>query len=531
MFSLLPGLFLGIPSNAQVQTAIDSSSIRIGEEIVYRITVDTDTTDIVVFPEGQTFLPLEVIESYKVDTTFEKAKYTLIKKYGLTQFDSGKYTIPGQKVFINERTFVTDSLLVEVRDVPVDTAKQKMFDIKPAISVESPPPDFKKLLYWLLPLLVLGAVVLFLLRRKKKRDEARKELPPYEEAMLALNELDNSNLLKENKSKAFYSQLTEIVKRYLDREVDEAALESTSDELITRLHMHKDAGHFDFDEETIARLDRILKRADLVKFAKMQLEAEQASEDRISIEQIINSTKEAIPEPTEEELLMDAEYALAQLKKRRNRRIIIGVTAGCVTLLVVGIILVSTYGFTYLKDNLIGHPTKELAEGKWVRSEYGIPAVIVETPKVLTRTELPLPAELQQVVTQSETFSYGSLLGNLHIMVNTMRINEQAEINLEEALEGGIRSLEENGATNLVVKKEDFSTNEGIEGRKAYGTFNAVLPSGQQLQKKQHYQIVLFAQKGALQQLVLSYSDDDRYAEDVANRIINSVEIELMKKQ
>ena len=47
----------------QVSTRIDTTSIRIGEEIQYTITVEADSTDLVLFPEGQTFLPLEVIES------------------------------------------------------------------------------------------------------------------------------------------------------------------------------------------------------------------------------------------------------------------------------------------------------------------------------------------------------------------------------------------------------------------------------------------------------------------------------------
>ena len=103
-FLLLP-LFLA----AQVTSSIDSTSIKIGEQITYKIQVETDTTDLVVFPEGQTFMPLEMIESYKIDTAKQDAKYLLIKKYGLTQFDSGAYTIPKQKIVIGDKTFFKDS--------------------------------------------------------------------------------------------------------------------------------------------------------------------------------------------------------------------------------------------------------------------------------------------------------------------------------------------------------------------------------------------------------------------------------------
>ncbi|MGB0950152.1 MAG: hypothetical protein ACPGU0_08625, partial [Marinirhabdus sp.] len=87
-------------------------------------------TALVLFPEGQSFAPLEMIESYKTDTLRKDARYQFIKKYGLTQFDSGTYTIPQQRIVINGKGFNTDSVQVEVRDVAVDTTKQKMFDIK-----------------------------------------------------------------------------------------------------------------------------------------------------------------------------------------------------------------------------------------------------------------------------------------------------------------------------------------------------------------------------------------------------------------
>ena len=117
-------------SFSQVKSSIDSTSIKIGEQILYKIEVESDTTEFVLFPEGQTFQPIELIESFKVDTTKKDAKYYLIKKYGLTQFDSGKYTIPQQKIVIGSKVFKTDSLLVEVNPVLIDTTKQGLYDIK-----------------------------------------------------------------------------------------------------------------------------------------------------------------------------------------------------------------------------------------------------------------------------------------------------------------------------------------------------------------------------------------------------------------
>ena len=528
---LMLALFLGSTALfAQVKSSIDTTLIRIGEEIQYTIEVEADSTALVLFPEGQSFAPLEVIESYKVDTSFAEAKMRLIKKYGLTQFDSGTFRLPAQRVMIDDRAFNTDSSLVEVRDVPVDTTQQKMFDIKPAIEVDGPSLNLTWLLYILLPIIVLGAVAYFIFRRKRLKEERERQLPPYEEAMVALQKLDASEFLNENKSKAYYSSLTEIVKRYLDREVDNTALESTSDEVIERLQLHKDAGSFDFDHDTIQKLADIFKRADLVKFAKMRQEMGQARADRSSIEEIINETKEALPEPTEEELLQNELYAQEQRSKRRFRRLLIGTGSGFLILVITAGVIAATYGWDFLKDNVLGHPTKDLVEGQWYKSEYGIPAVVMETPVVLKRIQVELPEEVRAQIKDNSVFIYGSIIDRFYVVVSTTQLAQPVEVNLEQALESGLANLEKQGAKNLIVKRESFETDKGVKGLKAYGSFEPSDPSIKP-GTKQNYEMLIFGQEMALQQIVIVYSAEDRYSEEMVQRIINSVELEVQDAQ
>jgi hypothetical protein len=526
LFSIL----FSFSSFSQVNSSIDSTKIKIGEEILYTINVQADSTDVVVFPEEQTFAPLEMIESYKTDTTFEASKIRLIKKYGLTQFDSGKYTIPSQRIFINNKPFLTDSIKVIVADVPVDTTKQKMFDIKPAMEVKSPPFDWLSLLYWLVPILLIIGIAIYLFRRKKRKDAAEKQLPPYEEAIVALKTLDNSQLLKENKSKEYYSSLTEIVKRYLDREVDEAALESTSDELITRLMMHKDAGSFDFDLETIRKLDSIFKRADLVKFAKMNQESGQAEVDRKTIEEIINETHEAVPEPTEEELLANQEYLEKLQKKRQRRKWVLGISGVLAAVVLAGVIYGAVTGFDNLKDKVLGNDLRELSEGRWINSEYGNPAVILETPEVLVRAEAPITNADKSAVMGRDFFIYGEMNSPLYIMVSTTQFSQKQNIALETALDAVLDDLEQSGAKNLIVKRDDFETEKGIKGLKAYGEFNVQVSDTKVLKKKSTYELLLFAQKNGLQEVLIVYQDDGKYAEEILKRIEASIELEIAAK-
>ena len=61
-----------------------------------------------------------MIESYKVEATKLDDRFRLIKKYGLTQFDSGTYTIPRQKILIGDYEVFTDSIKVEIKNIEVD---------------------------------------------------------------------------------------------------------------------------------------------------------------------------------------------------------------------------------------------------------------------------------------------------------------------------------------------------------------------------------------------------------------------------
>ncbi len=515
-------LFATAVSFAQVQASIDSTSIKIGEELTYTMTLEADTTDLVVFPEGQQFLPMEVIESYKLDTILDNSRYRFIKRYGLTQFDSGRYTIPAQRVILNNKQLITDTFSVEVRDVVVDTTKQKMFNIKDKIEVDSPPFNFLKLLYWLLPILALiGLVVFILFRRKKLREAQEEDLPPYEEAISALQKLDDSQLLIQNKSKEYYSVLTEIIKRYLDREVDDTALESTTDELIERLSAHKKLGNFDFDPSMIKDLELLLKRADLVKFAKMQQASGQLEADRKTLELIINDTHEAIPEPTEEELLENERYKEAQRKKKVRKIWIIALGSVFIAVVLAIAIGIGVYGYSTVRDFIFGNETRELQEDRWVKSEYGIPSVIVETPEVLVRAEID---KVEQGVKSNDIFTYGNLQDDLYIMITTVQFTGEQKIEPDAAIENGLTNIEQGGASNFIVKKEDFETPNGIGGVRASGTFNIKKGSGF---REQEYQYVVFGQPGALQQIVIVNNKQNLYAKQIVERIINSLEIEL----
>src|SRR5690606_22929935 len=307
----------------KVSVELDTLSLTIGEQLRYTITVETDSTALVHFPEGQTFSPLETVEAILADTLLEKDRMTLQRVYALTQFDSGTYTIPPQIVTIDQEQILTDSFRIEVSDVAVDTTKQKLYDIKQMIEVQRASPSWWRTLLWiLLGLAALGTLVYFLLR-KKPLSQAEKEalLPPYDRALLELKKLENSKYLIEDRYKEYYSELTDIVRLYLEDEVHVSAMESTTGQLMAKLEMLKDAGELKLDDGTLVQFQKILGTADLVKFAKSRPETSAAEQDRRLVEEIVEKTHRAKPEPSMEELILSQEYQEGQARKRRRKRI------------------------------------------------------------------------------------------------------------------------------------------------------------------------------------------------------------------
>lgn len=293
-------LFTVITGYAQtplVKAEIDTTSIRIGEQFNYKITVNE--TENVIIPKLDNLKGLEVVDSLKIDTINNR----LIKKYVLTGFDSGAFYIPRQQIYIRNQAYLTDSLLVNVATVPIDTTKIKKFPIKGIKGEPYQYDDFKTYIYWALAVLLIVITTLyFALKRtdKSTSETAIPKLAPYQEALLNLKLLDEKLLWQNNQVKAYYSELTDIIRNYIERELNIPALEQTTNELVTILTDFSDSKSIVTDKETITKLQKLLQQSDLVKFAKSKPLAIEIESDRKIAEYIVNHIKPVIAEENTE---------------------------------------------------------------------------------------------------------------------------------------------------------------------------------------------------------------------------------------
>jgi len=302
---LLALVLLGAARSAQAQDVqvtakVDSNHIMIGDW--FRLTVDVQhPKDIsVTFPAlPDTFDGFEIVkrEQPTIKQTDQLAMESLT--FTMTSFDSGTHFIPSIPVQYTRQGDTTkcfartSPIPIVVGGIAVDTS-QDIKDVKPPMSV---PITFMDVLPYLLVVIGVAGIfwlVWFIVRKRKRGEPLIPETPPRpaeEVALEALRSLESEKLWQREKVKEYHSQLTDIIRIYIERRFKIPAMESTSDEILSG-----------FTDGMIRReikedLKTILIRADLVKFAKSKPVVQENEESMTLSYQFVEVTTQSVPEP------------------------------------------------------------------------------------------------------------------------------------------------------------------------------------------------------------------------------------------
>ncbi len=280
LFILIPFLLHGQSFKATAK--LDSTNILIGDYLKVHLEVVTPKGTPVIFPQinakviEEAQYPFDWIESSKIDTTYTSLEQILKQTITITAFDSGSYVFPSLPVFSIDSTLLaqTDPLSFTVTTIPVDTTAAYK-DIKGNLTTPLTLHElwlyFKKygFLFLVISLLISAILYLFVkyLKSKKKTKNAEiiKVKPKEKPHIIALNELEklrHKKLWEQGKVKEYYSELTEIIRIYLEGRWEIYAMEMVSSEIIEAL---REIHVLDGDINSLVKMFSI---SDLVKFAK-----------------------------------------------------------------------------------------------------------------------------------------------------------------------------------------------------------------------------------------------------------------------
>lgn len=303
-------VFTGTTALAQVpQAVLDSNTILIGQQthvelsVTYR--VDAGPVNIVWPVVTDTLTSkIPVLHDSHVDTILPDKKndpflFKQLRTLTITSWDSGYWAIPPFTFIINGDTVATQPMLLTVNTVEVDTS-QAIRDIKEIYAVPFSLVDWVKE-HWqwiaggLAAVAILTALFIFLYRRshrpKPPVPEAPKA-PAHLTAFLALEALKQKKLWEQERTKEYYTELTEIIRGYVEHRYGVPAMEQTTDELLTALRLSS------MPTGAQQQLGQILRLADMVKFAKwiaLPVENEQVMASSIKLVQETADTRPDAP--------------------------------------------------------------------------------------------------------------------------------------------------------------------------------------------------------------------------------------------
>lgn len=246
-------------------------TILIGDQLELRFPIEIAEGERVVFePTPNPIVAgVEVISQPKLDTVRSgKGKLELEGRVIITSFDSGTYTLPSFVAYkIREGggvdTLSFDGGVLNVKTIEIDTTTYQPYDIKGQMGY---PITFKEALSWsaLGALLVLFVTLLYRFIKRRRERDAREEAllrePPHIVALRGLEKLEELELWRSDQ-KLYFSDMTELLRGYIEYRYNFGALEMTSAEIVERLRGEIERGERE-------ELDSLFRLADLVKFAK-----------------------------------------------------------------------------------------------------------------------------------------------------------------------------------------------------------------------------------------------------------------------
>lgn len=258
--------------DVRVQASVDSASYRIGDWIEVRVEAEMPEGSVIAGPgTGDSLGRFEVLSTTAGEQRVENGRLRQSFVVRLTTFEPGDTVIPAIPF---HGTSSADGIVAATQPIPVTITTIEMAeeaelkDIKPPLSADW---TFEDVIPWLVlagVVAVLGLGWWYFIRKKEKAKagpvSARPVLPAHELALMALREVEDKRLWQQGKVKQYYSEVTEIIRRFFEARFGIIALELTSDEILDRLKGIPAA------QAELKSINTLLLTADLVKFAKYE---------------------------------------------------------------------------------------------------------------------------------------------------------------------------------------------------------------------------------------------------------------------
>jgi hypothetical protein len=516
-----------------VETQVDTTNIKIGDAFSLTIKTHTNQNSKVLFPDSPQLGDFEVIDSYPVDTLLKSDYMELIKKYDLTQFNAGSYSVPQLPVIVDAKMFKTDSIYIQVTDIEVDTLKTPLYEIKGISTADASFSSKWFYLIFIILAVLVGFGLYFIIKKRQDANltEEDKYKTPYEKAVKKLKKLEEKKNWTRGDAKPYYSDMTDIARTFIEDTFDISARELTTFEIISILKNTLKDKKIKLRPEIIREFKRVLDTADLVKFAKSQPTEGEITADTSKIQNIVDEINIAYPisAATQTERIRLREE---RKRKRKRLRIWVPISVSASLILISGIAYLINISAERDWHLLTFNSTKKLMNKEWITSTYGSnPGITVSTPEVLFRkNDKTIQESALEGVASIQQFKYASINDPLYIILNIVETNREFKYTDKEITDHSIRILTQNfRAKDIDFETSDFENANGIRGVKVKGNFVFSNPVNQK-EEKIVFEGVMTKSGINRDQAWVFYLESDTTAPQLAERVFDSMQYKKEEK-
>ena len=284
----------------EVEARVDSTILFIGDQTNISLKVNQPDSINIIFPEFADTITgsIEIINRTSPDTLrLENKRLEILTNYRITCFDSGYFHIPPFIFQYNKDTitakWATQPIFLHVSrvDITPSDSSEVIFDIKLPAKM---PVTLYEILPWIFGAVLAGLllfIVVYYIKKRKKQEPLFKikkpEEPPHVVALRELDKLKEKKLWQKGKIKVYHSELTCIIRKYIERRYQTPAMEQTSNEIIEALI------NSGFNNNTqLGQLKSLLFSADMVKFAKAKPLPDENETSLLNSYVFVNETKQ-----------------------------------------------------------------------------------------------------------------------------------------------------------------------------------------------------------------------------------------------
>lgn len=290
-------MFLSILLSIVITTSLDSTVLTLGDQTRLQLQADCDKDEYVTFPTfGKELIDgVEIVRQGTVDSTVDKQGKHYSQELVLTSFEDSLFFIEPLPFASGEDTAYSETITLNFVQPFVLDSTTAITDIR---DIQKAPIWWWGYIRWILGLLLLagiGYLVWWLLGKignhtntfvpvKKKEPER----PAEEVALEELDRIREEKIWTQGHTKQYHTELTDVLRTYIAKRFGVASTEKTSDETLQAMKPI-----LQNQRELHASLSKVLRLADLVKFAKWQATPDENEQALHIAYEFVNETKPA----------------------------------------------------------------------------------------------------------------------------------------------------------------------------------------------------------------------------------------------